>query len=352
MEEKVDNAGEYSLEIVNGVKQFRSANYNYNFRINDGYFEEYADKPENDVDVAPFPNIADIEISEDGCPNNCAYCYKASNVDNPTNMPLETLQKVLAAFPKVNGIETLTQVAYGITGITTHPQMFEIFDYTRSLGIIPNVTISGFGLTKELAKRLANTCGAVAVSFHKKEECYNAIEMLTNEGMKQVNMHFVVEDASHDKMYQVFRDTELDHRLAKLNAVVLLGMKNKGRAETRKPLSKYLFSKAVNFALDSNIRIGMDSCSANSVIDAIRDRHNFKDIEKMIMPCESTRESIYVSCQAKAYPCSFTNEFYTGINMKEVKSFDNEVWNNVEFNEFRGKLKKSCNSCPHFKIYQ
>ena len=63
-------------------------------------------------------------------------------------------------------INFCVQIAFGIGSIDANPDMFPIFDYCRANGVVPNVTINGYNLTDEIATRLANTCGAVAVSFY------------------------------------------------------------------------------------------------------------------------------------------------------------------------------------------
>jgi len=45
---------------------------------------------------------------------------------------------------------------------------------------------------------LANTCGAVAVSYHEEDACFNAVAKLTGLGLKQTNIHAVLYEESFE----------------------------------------------------------------------------------------------------------------------------------------------------------
>ena len=86
--------------------------------------------------------ICDIEISSIPCKHICKFCYK-NNTGKGENMSLETYKKILSKLEK-----TVSQVAFGITDVDANPEMWDIFEYTRSKGIIPNVTINCKNITK------------------------------------------------------------------------------------------------------------------------------------------------------------------------------------------------------------
>ncbi len=158
------------------VKTASYSNYNYSFRIRDGLFVRWGKTLKEDPQVAPAPEILDIEISTK-CANGCNFCYK-SNTSNGKNMSLDTFKKVLDKFPN-----NLTQIAIGSdsSGIS-NPDIFSMMQYARKNGIVPNITVAD--ITKDTAERLAEVTGAVAVSRYKdKNKCYNSVKYLLDAGL-------------------------------------------------------------------------------------------------------------------------------------------------------------------------
>jgi MoaA/NifB/PqqE/SkfB family radical SAM enzyme len=81
-----------------------------------------------------------------------------------------------------NNKSTITcQIALGVGDISANPDLWNIMEYTREQGIIPNITTNGMGITREIAQRLANVCGAVSVSrYHIPDVCYDAVKKIND----------------------------------------------------------------------------------------------------------------------------------------------------------------------------
>jgi hypothetical protein len=343
-------------------KLVRSENYNYNFNKKNGNFERWGKTIQDDPDFAPFPEILDFEVTTIcvGLPIShnknsnrkqpCPFCYK-SNTTNGHNTSFEDFKTVLDKMPK-----TLTQVAFGADAeATSNPDLFKMMRYTRSIGFIPNITVAN--ISTKTAEILADVCGAVAVSrYNDPELCYSSIKKLSTAGLSQVNMHILIAKETEQWVWQTFRDY-LKGNIPGLNAIVLLGLKKKGRGEGFSTLDQSAYSKIINYALDNNIPIGADSCSGPKLIKAVQDRDNYDRIYEMVDPCESTCFSGYVDERCNFYPCSFmpkTDGWETGINMLEVQDFESEVWNNPNTVAFRNKLinNKDCNGCRNCPVFE
>ena len=94
-------------------------------------------------------------------------------------------------------------------------------DHCRDLGVVPNITVAE--ISDEVADKLANVMGACAVSrYEDKEICYDSVKSLTDRGMSQVNMHFMIAEETYDRCLETLNDILNDKKLAKLNAIVLL----------------------------------------------------------------------------------------------------------------------------------
>jgi hypothetical protein len=340
-------------------KKVYSNNYNYYFDKKTGYFERYGKIVSEDPTMAPAPEIVDIEITTicNGVNGKvCKHCYK-SNTPIGSNMSLETFKKV---FNNITKTKILTQIAFGAdASATANPDLFDMMEYTRSNGVIPNITVAQ--ITPDTASKLANICGAVAVSrYPEKDACYDSIQHLVDAGMKQINIHIMVSEETYDMCMETLEDRLNDPRLAHVKAIVLLSLKTKGRGVTYHQLSQNKFNNLIQFSIDKGIMIGCDSCSAAKFLNSIEGHPNFNKIYKYVEPCESTLFSIFINYKGQATPCSFAegcNGWQNGLDVVNCDDFVKEVWLHERMVEFRESLIKTacgnkfgCRECPLYKV--
>ena len=143
------------------------------------------------------------------------------------------------------------------------------------------------------------------------------------------------------------RKAASDPRLEKLNAIVFLQVKPKGKNNTLTPLKNLAkYKQLMDLAQELKVGIGFDSCSAPNALKTVDKKHH-----DSIENCESTGYSLYISCEGEVYPCSFTEgttssgDWTTGIKMSEVNDFVKDVWYNPRIMAWREKLKTSSSSC-------
>jgi len=338
----------------NDYKVFRSPNYNYDFNKNTGYFERWGRAKKDDPSSAPGPEIVDLELSTicSGVNNKpCQFCYK-KNTAQGKNMDLETFKRLFHKLPR-----SITQLAAGIGNIDGNPDLFKIFKYCRENDynqVIPNITINGDRLTDERAELLAKYCGAVAVSYYDKDICYNAVKKLTDLGMTQCNIHYFTSAETYQKAFEVLDDIKKDPRLSKLNAIVMLGLKCKGRAEKGfNRVGDESFKKLVDYCFEHEIRFGFDSCSAPKFIKSIKDNDRKEIFEMMAEPCESGLFSMYISVTGEFYPCSFMENsegWEKGIDVLNCDDFIKDVWNNPRTISWRKRLLNNKRNCPVYDV--
>lgn len=369
------------------------------------------------------PEIADIEITTKcmGVGGKlCPFCYK-SNTPNGKNMPFETFEKMIDKFPTyeqklimiiidsqygfgyppeatiktkegpkkvkdikkgdildiykkewshnpqiVTAIRTkkkkvpfLTQVAFGADSrAESNPDLWKMMDYCRKKGIIPNITVAE--ITDETADKLVSKCGAVAVSrYDDKNICYDTVQKLTDRNLEQVNIHCMISEETFDNAWETLQDRLTDPRLEKLKAIVFLSLKKKGRGISFTPLSQDKFKKIVQFAMDNNVGIGFDSCSAFKYLKSVEDHPLFSTFEMYSEPCESSAFSVYCNTEGKFFPCSFSEEgeFGDGLDVANCDDFMKDIWNHPKTVAFRDGLletangnKLKCRECPLFEV--
>ena len=223
------------------TKTCRGPGYCYDFDKATGGFARWGDKPEDDPQWSPIgPEILDIEITDqcagvkdpEGSRVPCAFCYKSNGPGGKNHMSLDTFKTILSKMGK-----QLTQLALGVDAqCTANPDTFAIMEHARTQGVIPNVTVAD--ITPDTADKLARLCGAVAVSYYPerdKNRCYDTVKMLTDRGMTQINIHAMLSSDRYESILELIEDRKTDTRLAGLNAIVFLSLKQKGRGKRFKP---------------------------------------------------------------------------------------------------------------------
>ena len=304
------------------------------------------------------PEILDLEISVGGCPpvsgsSNCKYCYKNNTNRAPENMSFETFKKIVDSFP-VN----LSQIAFGITGLKTNPDLPKMFSYCREIGIIPNVTTVGVDMDDEILDVLCEKCGAVAVSCYTgaKELCYKTIKQIHDYAKSKynrdmhINMHIVVSKDNMPHVRDVLKDI-VDKKVDGLKSIVLLRIKPCGRAKHMDcTVTKDMYKELVTFCLSNNISFGFDSCSATPVMEVLKELGK-DEFCGCCEPCESSKLSSYISVNGEYWSCSFAERtnFIKPINVLDYKSAT-DWWNSDELKKVKKKKKPACKSCPIYNL--
>ena len=348
------------ITITKNAKTVFSSAYNMKFDNRTGFTMRWGQRFKDDPEFCPFgPEILDIEVSEicngiNGKP--CRFCYK-SNSGQGRNMSLQTFKTIFDKMPL-----TLTQIAFGIGDIDSNPDLFDMLAYCRVNNkhmVVPNLTINGWGLTDSYASRLEVLCGAVAVSrYNPPDVCYDAVKKLTDLGMTQVNIHQMVSEETFENCMQVMKDSQEDPRLKKLNAIVFLMLKPKGRGSQFTKISEEKYQELIKTGFDLGIRMGFDSCSASAFQRTIFDREDYEQLIQMVDACESSLFSAYINVEGKFVYCSFTEDEpgWEGIDVVNCDDFLDDVWYGEETGKFREQLLKSrcektgCRKCPIFDL--
>jgi len=247
--------------------------------------------------------------------------------------------------------DTLTQIAVGIGDIDGNPELWDILAYTRSKGIVPNITINGSRINEIDLDQLKEYCGAVAVSYYNDRDCFNTIYRLaTNREMKQINIHMLLAKETFQKCMNLMKESLENWRLRDLNAIVFLWLKPKGNRNKYHQITKNQYEQIVDFALKHDIKFGFDSCSAPFFTKTYKNHSMFDpNVLQMVESCESCLFSYYVNVDGIGYPCSFAEGIKPGV---DLLIFDN-FWNHPHTQNFRVACiaSKDQNDCRNCIIY-
>jgi hypothetical protein len=352
------NGKQYIVTETPSIKMASGDDYHYMFNKLTGDFRRWGRTIKDDPQFSPIgPEILDLEISVNGCPNACPFCYKNNRNVEATNMSFDMFKSIIDRFPK-----TLTQIAFGITGIKTNPDFVRMMEYCRSIGVIPNFTLSGIDLEPDMAKTVAKLVGALAVSAYQSDKniCYDTVKTFTDLGIKQTNIHLMVSEETLDFVYEVLRDRHNDPRLAHMNAIVFLGVKPKGRAvDGYHSLSTEKYAELVRYCLEKNLPIGFDSCSAPKFEMAVRQMANLDESDKQTLiqcseSCESSMFSAYINVQGEYWHCSFSereNE-QQYVDVLDIDDFLKDLWYHPVVEKFRNDaIRTSENGCRRCNVF-
>lgn len=331
------------------IRTCYTPDYHWEFNTETGFFRRWGTNEKDDPQVSPFGmEILDVCVSKrcGGVGKPCTHCYQNSGPYG-ANMSFVSYKTLLRKLP----LENLTQVALGIGDLYGNPDLFKIMHWTREQGPIPNVTIHGFDLDDAGARELASVAGAVAVSrYSPKDVCYDAVERLANAGLKQVNVHMLTAVSTLRDCFELIDDAKNDARLAKLNAIVFLAAKQKGRGTWLESVPQEKYSELISYAIERGVSIGFDSCSAHRFLEAVKDSPEFRLHEMVAEPCESSLFSGYIDVTGLYYPCSFSPGQVEGIAILEINDFMKEVWMSPQVESWRNRLLGNHRNCPLFTI--
>lgn len=314
---------------------------------------------DDDPDVCKLgPEILDLEVSINGCvpvkgSENCKYCYKCNTSAPATNMRFETFKKIVGTFP-IN----LSQIAFGITGLKTNPDLPKMFEYCRQIGIIPNLTTVGADMDDDMKDMICKYAGACAVSCYPgaKELCYKTIDELHTYAKGaysrdlHVNMHILVSKSNMSHLHEVLQDIA-DGKVPGLRSVVLLRIKPCGRAKRMDcTVSHDMYKEVVEFCMKNKISFGFDSCSATPVMEVLKEIGH-PELCNCCESCESGRLSSYINVAGEYWNCSFAErtDFIKPINVLAYKH-STEWWNSDEIKRIRNLEHPACKSCPIYDL--
>lgn len=301
------------------------------------------------------PEIADIEVVAGKCPKingkNCAFCYKNNGGEIANCMTLKQFKELIGFMPK-----NLSQIAFGITGVKTNPEFFDMMQYAKDVGVVSNYTTNGVDLDDECIEKTLDLCGRIAVSCYEgaKEICYDTMDRVGKAAAKRnmkfpCNIHLVLSKATFGHVKDVLNDAK-EKKIPNLGAIVILRIKPVGRASNLDcVIPKEYYKEIVDFCLTNNIKFGFDSCGAKAVEDVLVEAGH-ADLTDCIESCESSRLSSYFNWKREYWSCSFcenNHKIMDAIDPFKFKDFPS-FWNSDEVKRLRFPAKMACKSCPWY----
>ncbi len=101
------------------------------------------------INVLSAPTEVHFAITN-ACNVGCNHCYMESGENDSQEMDTETLKLGLKKLQSIG----VFHVALGGGDALLRPDLFELAEYAREIGLVPNLTLSGNSITEKIAKQL------------------------------------------------------------------------------------------------------------------------------------------------------------------------------------------------------
>lgn len=179
--------------------------------------------PRAPVTELKFPEFYDVKITGK-CEGKCSYCYQDSKVSDGHY----DVDKCIEYFENMSKNERPFQVAIGGGNPNEHPDFCYLIEELSYLGITPNYTTNGMGLTKDVLDVTSRWCGGVAVTCHNHmTDIWEHAANLLHENKILLDFHILISDIkSVETFLEIFEKWK-----DKVEYFVMLPLISQGRAK-------------------------------------------------------------------------------------------------------------------------
>ncbi|MBF0223823.1 MAG: radical SAM protein [Desulfobacterales bacterium] len=307
------------------------------------------------VNILSAPTEVHFAITNK-CSISCPHCYMSAGDNEKGELSTESIKQAL----KILSDMKVFHAALGGGEALERPDLFEIADYARKVGIVPNLTISGLHVTPNIAEKM-RCFGQVNISMDGLEEYY---------GVFRGRNFFKIADTALDYLIQAGVPTGINCVVGKnnfehipkifsyaaqkqLNEIEFLRLKPSGRC------SELYYKEKTTYKQNIILTPLLSSLSAKYDITAKIDcsfvpmfcYHNppHEMIDKMATyGCEAGNVLLGIRSNGSVSGCSFLSQtdisvfdFNSGYSSK--KYFKNFLsWTNL--------AKEPCKSCAYLYV--
>lgn len=304
------------------------------------------------------PSLVDFQIT-DQCHLNCPHCYASSTPEGEH----ATLADVELALGQIAEVGTF-QIAFGGGEPLLHPDLPRILERCHELGVVPNLTTSGFALSDANLELIAHYCGAVGISLEGVDDAFDryrssgfrhfrrSLERLLARGVPTV----LQVTLNADTFARLDSITAFCREQAGIYGVIFLAFKPVGRGAAFgdtlagiPPREMHQRLQDAFYRLSEVTRVGFDCCLTPAVTGTGTgfDAHAARYLEG----CSALRSSIGLLPGLDVVPCTFTARHAVG-NLHDHHL--REIWTGLASGGFREGMagraaaNAACSSCAKY----
>lgn len=193
------------------------------------------DTADESVGILSAPTEVHFAVTN-RCSAGCDHCYMDGGEPDKGELDTRRFKAALDVLARMN----VFHIALGGGEALERGDLFEIAEYARQIGLVPNLTVSGYSITQDLADKM-KIFGQVNVSFDGVGERYGvhrgktkgetqfkkavqAVERLTRAGVP-TGINCVVGRENFDYLEEIF----IFAKKNKMNEIEFLRLKPSGR---------------------------------------------------------------------------------------------------------------------------
>lgn len=301
------------------------------------------------------PTEVHLSVTE-RCPAACTGCYLSASPDREGPEPtFEALRADLERLAEMGVFE----VAFGGGEAVLRDDILTLGREARRLGLVPNLTTSGFGVTKARAREMAGIFGQVNVSLDGLGEAYIAVRGWDGQSVAEVALSHLREAGVRVGVNTVLSQRNFEHLPALARFLAQqdiadwqwLRFKPTGRgadAYSRLALipeqADRLFSLALELEGELGLAVRFDCALAPFVVSHIEDPAHAMRLGAI--GCVGGESLLSRSADGRWSACSFASERSEG----QV----DEVWDEAEplvaWRERAASPPEPCASCDYRPI--
>lgn len=290
------------------------------------------------------------------CPLECKHCYKSSGSKEEVELSLEQIKNIIDVLSEMH----VFSIAFGGGEPFARKEIFEIAEYTRNKGIIPNVTTNGYYITKDNAEK-CKVFGHMHISLDLSdaefdamkndgafEAAVKAIDLLSEQGI-HIGINCVISSSNYDWLEELVKFC----LTKKIKDISFLRFKPIGKANSQyyklrltNEQNIKLFPKLKKLSRKYKILAQVD-CSMVPIVAYHKPNYKLLDFFGA-QGCVGGNTFIEIKEDGRLRSCSFSNSYGDNASLLQ----DN--WQNSKyFKQYRDVielLKEPCKSCKYVEI--
>lgn len=306
--------------------------------VNDAYADRLGIPRAKNLQAGIFSAPLDVHIAlTTRCNLHCRECYQPRG--GVADMPLPQAQSILRHLASLK----VFTVAFGGGEPFLHPDLFEIAEYARTVGIVPNITTRG-GLISETNVERCQVFGNLHLSAHSLTDLSglaNTIRLLQSCGVHP-GLNFLVSRLSFPELPDIVKACKT-FRISRLLCLRFKRTAHNAGASQELSLTR---EQELGFypALRKSARqfgiVPLIDCSFFPALAIHRpDRRMLETAD--VNGCQGGNAFISITADGYFKPCSFWPE-----DFGPVLELTPEIWkNHPELSAFRGSRKSNCRDC-------
>ncbi len=313
-------------------------------------------KSDESIGLLSAPTEIHFSITEK-CSLRCQHCYTDGGDTLPDELEIEKLKRALDIFAEMK----VFRLAFAGGDGLERAELFELAEYARSKGIIPNFTVSGINMTPEIAKKM-KVFGQVNVSIDgagkeygifREQEMFefadNAVDMLLEAGVP-TGINCLVGRRNYDGIENLFKYAAEK----KVNHISFLRFKPAGRAKTLYDKEKTthlqnisLFPMLKKLSKKYKLEIKIDCSFMPMIFWHDSAQESFKNITRY--GCEAGNVHWLMQSNGIVTPCAFLNNA-PSFSIFDIKSNPHQVKYFERIKNWIKSAPQPCSSCDHLNI--